>query len=148
MNKIQLRFGKKDDLKDLLHLVKLLADFENASHKVTTDIEHYQEQFANGLFRFLVAEEEGKVVGIALFYWSFSTWKGKMMYLEDFVVLPEYRSSGIGQRLFDEFIKISKDEGAKLVKWQVLDWNEGAIRFYERNLASIQKEWYNCVKYF
>ena len=74
---------------------------------------------------------------------TFSTWKGRMMYLEDFVVNPEYRGQGIGQQLFDSFIAEAKAQDCNLVKWQVLDWNEPAVRFYERNKATIEKEWWN-----
>lgn len=148
MNELIIRQGQRDDLPDVLRLVHILAEFENAGDQVKADLAHYQEQFDDDLFEFVIAEIEHKIIGMALYYPTFSTWKGKMMYLEDFVVNPEYRSQGIGQLLFDRFIEESKKAKCRLVKWQVLNWNEGAIRFYERNNAKIQVDWHNCLIYF
>ena len=140
---MNIRKGTRNDLPATFDLVKELALFEKSPASVTTDINHYYACYEDGVFDFLVAEEEGVIIGMALFYITFSTWRGKMMYLEDFYVKPEFRSSGIGQRLFDEFIQTSKSAGCKQVKWQVLDWNDGAVRFYEKNGAIIEKEWWN-----
>ena len=74
---------------------------------------------------------------------TYSTWKGRMFYLEDFVVLEAYRRLGLGQMLFDAFLQEAKDQQCRLVKWQVLDWNEPALRFYRKNNAVIEKEWWN-----
>ena len=91
---------------------------------------------------------DGKIVGIIIYYMTYSTWKGKMLYLEDFVVNQQYRKLGIGQHLFDAFLKEAKDKGARLVKWQVLDWNEPALAFYKKNKAIIEKNWWNgCLLY-
>jgi len=80
---------------------------------------------------------------MALYYMTYSTWKGRMLYLEDFVVQEAFRKAGIGQQLFDGFLQEANNKGCKLVKWQVLDWNVPAIKFYEKNKAIIEKEWWN-----
>ncbi len=74
---------------------------------------------------------------------TFSTWKGKMLYLEDFVVKEAFRKKGVGQVLWNKYIDIAKEKDCALVKWQVLDWNEPAVKFYEKNGATIEKEWWN-----
>lgn len=141
--KIKLATAKH--IPELFALVKELAIYENAGDEVSCTLEEYQNRFEEGLFEAIVAVDalEEKVVGMALYYDTFSTWKGKMIYLEDFVITKDLRKSGIGQLIFDEFLRISKQKGAKLVKWQVLDWNVPAIKFYEKNKAVIEKEWYN-----
>ena len=79
---------------------------------------------------------------------TFSTWKGRCTYLEDFVVKREYRKSGLGQLLYDRFLEESKAVNSTMARWQVLDWNEPAIKFYQKNKAVIDKEWWNCKVYF
>ncbi len=138
-----IRKGKSEDMPAVFDLVNELAIFEKEADQVKTDAIYYGQCFNEDVFEVIVAEVSGEIVGMALYYMTFSTWKGKMAYLEDFVVKEEYRSLGIGQALWDEWIAESKRQGAKLVKWQVLDWNEDAIRFYERNGATIEKEWWN-----
>ena len=81
---------------------------------------------------------------MTLYYMTYSTWKGKMLYLEDFVVKADQRNKGIGQLLFDAFIEVAKAKKCRMVKWQVLDWNEPAIRFYEKNNATIETEWWTA----
>jgi GNAT superfamily N-acetyltransferase len=89
-----------------------------------------------------VAELNDEILGMALYYMTFSTWRGSMLYLEDFYVSENYRSAGIGQLLFDAYINEAKERGCKMVKWEVLDWNTEAIKFYERNGAVIEKQWW------
>jgi GNAT superfamily N-acetyltransferase len=105
------------------------------------------EDFRNGLFECRVAEVDGNVVGMTLFFMAYSSWKGKMLYLDDFVVNEAYRGLGVGQMLYDNFIAEGKNRGCRLVKWQVLDWNEPAIRFYKRNNAIIETGWWNVKKF-
>jgi GNAT superfamily N-acetyltransferase len=83
------------------------------------------------------------IIGMAIYYPTFSTWRGKMLYLEDFYVQPKYRSKGIGQSLFDSILHRARITNCKLMKWQVLDWNKKAIKFYKRNNAEIETEWLN-----
>ena len=131
------------DMASVYQLVKELAIYEKAEEEVTSTVEDYKASFEEGIFEVIVAELEGEVVGMVLYYMAYSTWKGKMMYLDDFVVKEKYRGHGIGQKLFDVFIAECRKQEAVLVKWQVLDWNKPAIRFYERNKAIIEKDWWN-----
>ena len=91
----------------------------------------------------LVAEVDNSIVGMTLYYDTFSTWKGKMLYLEDFVVKESYRSQGIGDLLFDATLVEAKKRKCLLMKWQVLDWNTEAVKFYKRKQAEIETEWWN-----
>ncbi len=141
--KIHIREGKYEDLPAAFELVKELAIYEKEPDAVTTNIEAYQKAYNDDRLFCLIAEDEDLVIGMALYYWAFSTWKGPMMYLEDFVVNESHRRHGVGQQLFDAFIKDSKARGAAMVKWQVLDWNEMAINFYKKNNATIETEWWN-----
>lgn len=126
-------------------LVGELASFEHAADQFVATVAEYQADFSDGFFRVIVAEEmPGKrVVGMALYHYAYSTWKGRMLYLEDFVVAPDYRGHGIGQRLWDVLKERGRERGCKLMKWQVLDWNENAIRFYLRQEAEIDRGWHN-----
>lgn len=138
------RKAKKEDMPAVYDLVIELAVYEKEPEAVTSTIEDYYSSFEEGLIDVVVAElEDGKIVGMALYYMAFSTWKGKMMYLEDFYIQPEYRQDGIGQKLFEMFLEESKKRGAVLTKWQVLDWNTPAINFYDKNNAIIEKNWWN-----
>ena len=140
---ITVRSGDYNDLKFIYKLVHELAEFEKAGDQVTIDLSYYQEQFEAGLFSFLVAEKNDNIIGTCIFYDTFSTWKGKMIYLEDFIVSQSHRSQGIGQMLFDAFLAYAKSVQATMVKWQVLDWNEQATKFYRKNHAIIEKNWWN-----
>ena len=140
---ITIRKATESDLPDVYHLVVSLAVYEKAEHEVKATLEDYQTDFRAGIFESHVAELDGKVVGMILYYMTYSTWKGRMLYLEDFVVYEEYRRLGIGQLLWNELEAEAKRQGAKLLKWQVLDWNEPAIKFYKKNNAIIETEWHN-----
>ena len=124
-------------------MVKQLAVYEKEPEAVTATLEDYYNDYDDEIFHVLVAEKENLIVGITIYYMTYSTWKGKMLYLEDFVVDEKFRKQGIGQLLFDAFLEEAKSLGAKLVKWQVLDWNEPAIRFYEKNSATLDPQWIN-----
>jgi GNAT superfamily N-acetyltransferase len=139
----KIRKGNKSDLPAIVGLVKELAEYENSPDSVTADVLHYEKCFDEDIYDLLVVEVDDKVVGMAIYYKAFSTWKGKMMYLEDFYVQHTMRNLGLGQALFTAFIEEAKKEDCKLAKWQVLDWNEGAVNFYLRNNAIIEKEWWN-----
>jgi N-acetylglutamate synthase-like GNAT family acetyltransferase len=140
---MNIRKAQIEDIEAIHNLVTELAIFENEPDAVQVSVDYYKSAFIENVFQALVAEESNKIIGIAVYYMCFSTWKGKMMYLEDFVVKEKYRSSGIGQQLWNALINDSKAQGAQSLKWQVLDWNTNAIRFYERNGAYIEKEWWN-----
>ena len=132
------------DLPAIHALVGELAEYERAREEFVATLADYERNFADGVFDVIVAESaEGKIAGMALFYLTYSTWKGRMLYLEDFVVKSEFRRDGVGQLLFDAFLARARELGCRLVKWQVLDWNEPAVRFYEKNDALIEREWWN-----
>jgi GNAT superfamily N-acetyltransferase len=140
---MKVRKATIDDLQAVHRLVYELAVYENEPDAVTSTLDDYIKAFNASKINILVAEEEGDVIGMALYYWAFSTWRGPMMYLEDFVVNATKRRSGVGQLLFDAFLQDSKHRGAVMVKWEVLNWNELAINFYKKNKAIIEKQWYN-----
>ncbi|MEN0006296.1 MAG: GNAT family N-acetyltransferase [Bacteroidota bacterium] len=144
---MQIRLATFDDLPAIHQLVLELAIYEKAEHEFTATLEDYQKDFAANIFEAQVAEEEGKIVGMILYYMTYSTWKGRMLYLEDFVVNEAYRQRGVGQLLFDRLLEVALEKGCRLVKWQVLDWNEPAIKFYKKNKATIEKGWWNGKLY-
>ena len=139
-----IRPARPADLPAIHDLVRELAEYEQEPDAFTAPIEVYETEFERGTFDALVAEVDDRVVGMALYYLTFSTWKGRMLYLEDFVVTPEFRNRGIGEQLLDAFVDRARALGCVLCKWQVLDWNEGAIRLYRRKGALIDDTWYNC----
>ncbi|MEE9437919.1 MAG: GNAT family N-acetyltransferase [Saprospiraceae bacterium] len=143
MNPI-IRKGKRNDLPSVYNYVKELAIFEKEPAAVTATLDDYYRAHDEKLIMTHIAELNGKCIGIALYYMTFSTWKGHMLYLEDFYVDINYRSSGVGQLLFDAYIAEAKKLNCKMVKWAVLDWNKKAVKFYERNNATIEKCWWDC----
>lgn len=143
---IQIRKGIKTDIPQALQLVKELAEYEKAPLEVSVSIEEMEHDgfSENPLFFFFVAEADQKVIGIALYYIKYSTWKGKCIFLEDIIVTEQHRKAGIGKMLFDEVVKVAKTMNVKRMEWQVLEWNTPAIKFYEKLNASFDKEWINC----
>lgn len=146
--KIRIRPAQYDDIPFIYSMVKELAAYEKEPDAVLSDITEYYAAFESGLIQGHIAEMEREKVGMTVFYRTFSTWKGVTLYLEDFYVIPEYRQHGIGQQLFDAFVETARQMGCRQTKWQVLDWNEPALRFYEKNGAVIEKEWWNGKIYF
>lgn len=140
-----IRKGKKDDCAALLSLIQELADYENAHEEVTLTLEDLIEDGfgVQPLFEFLVAELEGKIVGIALYYPRYSTWKGETLYLEDLVIQKKHRGKKIGTALFDKLLLEAKKRKVKRLEWQVLNWNEPALNFYKKYQASFDGEWIN-----
>lgn len=121
----------------------ILISYEKEPKQVTATLADYEANFGQ-CFQAIVCEDtsSGAVVGTAIFFLIWSTWKGRMMYLEDFVVQEKYRRHGIGQLLFDEVLRKSKEQNCQLLKWAVLDWNEPAIKFYAKNNAVFEKDWW------
>ncbi|MBL7826054.1 MAG: GNAT family N-acetyltransferase [Saprospiraceae bacterium] len=142
-----IRPATEADMPAVHALVYELAVYEREPEAVFTTPEEYLRDFQAGRFECRVAEVKGQVVGMTLFYEAYSTWKGRMLYLDDFVVQEAHRGTGIGQQLFEDFLEEGRRRNCRLVKWQVLDWNEPAVRFYERNHCIIEKNWWN-VKTF
>ena len=140
------RPATETDLPAVHALMYELAVYENAPEAVSATLEEYRADFRAGIFESHVAEIDGQVIGMTLFFMTYSSWKGKMLYLDDFVVTETHRRSGAGQLLFDAFLEEGRRRGCRLVKWQVLDWNAPALRFYEKNAAIIEKEWWNGKK--
>ena len=142
---VAIRKGVKSDLPAVLDLIKELADFERALNEVTVSLEDLeQDGFGNHpYYWFIVAEKEGEIIGLSFYFIRYSTWKGRFLFLEDFVVKESFRNKGIGALLFEETIRIAKELDVKGMTWQVLDWNKNAIRFYEKYNSNISTEWYN-----
>lgn len=140
---MHIRPATETDLPAIHALVYELAVYEKSPDSVTTTPAEYLEDFRKGLFQSHVAEMEGRIVGMALYYTAYSTWRGKMLYLDDLVVSEPYRRYGIGQLLFDAVLDEGRRQGCRLLKWQVLDWNEPALRFYRKNNATIETDWWN-----
>lgn len=143
---IVIRRGAKEDLPQVFSLIKELAEYERAPEEVTNTLEEMElDGFGqNPIYKFFVAENTEGIVGIALYYTAYSTWKGKAIYLEDLVVTERVRRSGIGRMLFNAVAAEAKEVGAKRFAWQVLEWNEPAISFYKKIGASLDGEWFNC----
>lgn len=139
----KIRKIQRSDIPAMLTLVRELAEFEKEPAAVTVTEQDYYEDFDAKIYDGHIAVQNEQIVGMVIYYMTYSTWKGRMLYLEDFVVTQGHRNKGLGQQLFDTFVKEAKKQKAKLVKWQVLDWNKDAIRFYKRQGAEIEKQWYN-----
>lgn len=144
-----IRKGTPADVEGALMLIKELAEYEKAPDAVINTVERMIEDgFGDKpVFEFFVAEDAGAIVGLALYYYAYSTWKGKFLYLEDLIVTESYRGRGLGKQLFDAIIYKAKEESVALVGWQVLDWNKPAIDFYKKLGASLHPEWVNCRLY-
>jgi GNAT superfamily N-acetyltransferase len=146
LGNINIRKGIKEDLTQVLELIHELALFEKAPQQVTNTIKDME---ADGfgekpVFEFFVAELDKKVIGIALYFIKYSTWKGKGLYLDDLIVTQNHRGKGFGKKLFDAIILEAKKINAKQLHWQVLDWNTPAIEFYKKYGASVEAEWLDC----
>lgn len=139
-----VREADRADMPAVLELIKDLADFEKEPEAVITTVEILEaEGFGEQpLFHCFVAEREGKIEGMALFYYRFSTWKGRTLHLEDLIVKEASRGTGMGGALFRKVIEFAREKQVKRTEWVVLDWNQHAIDFYERCGADILKDWY------
>lgn len=139
-----IRKGTKEDMPVVLELIKELATFEKEPDAVITTVETLEKEGfgENPLFHVFVAEVGGKIEGMALVYYRFSTWKGRTLHLEDLIVRKEKRGTGLGNALYRKVIEFAKEQNLKRVEWVVLDWNKHAIDFYERSGANVLKDWY------
>jgi ribosomal protein S18 acetylase RimI-like enzyme len=143
---IEIRKAISKDVPEIMRLVKELAAFENAPEEViNTEERMLFEGFSNNpSFGCYLAHENDKILGMALYYYRYSTWKGKRLYLEDLIVTKEARGNGIGKLLFDKIIEHAKESQCSGMMWQVLDWNETAINFYNKYETKYDKGWLNC----
>ncbi len=142
----KIRKGVKTDLPRVLELIKELALYEKALDQVSNTVSQMEEDgFGDSpIFGFFVAEREETIVGLSLYYFRYSTWKGKRLYLEDIIVTEKERGTGLGKQLVEKTMQFSIEEGCTGMMWQVLDWNEPAIKFYNKYNARIEDEWLNC----
>ena len=138
-----IRKGRPDDMEAVLGLIQELAEFEKEPDAVLVTVDDLiRDGFGPvPLFHVFVAEVESEIVGIALYYYRFSTWKGKTIHLEDLVVKDKMRSTGLGYALYSEIIKQAKKDKVRRIDWNVLDWNTPAIEFYEKSGAKVLEEW-------
>lgn len=140
---------ERKDVFSVLELIRGLAAYE----KLPNEVENTVEKLTHDLFvakycEAIVAELDNEIVGFAIFYTSYSTWKGPCIYLEDLFVLEAHRKSGVGSLLFDKLVEIAKERKVKRMDWQVLDWNEPAINFYKKKNATLDDEWLNGRLFF
>ena len=140
---MNIRKGNPEDMEAVLGLIKELAVFENESNAVVITAEDLvRDGFsASPSFQVFVAEVASQIVGIALYYYRYSTWKGKTIHLEDLVVKENMRGSGVGFALYSEIIKQGKKDNVRRIEWNVLDWNTPAIDFYKKSGAKIVDDW-------
>ena len=146
MDLIKIREGRRQDLPRVLELIKELALFERAPHEVTNTLEMLDEDGfgPHPVYGFFVAETFEKIIGLSLYYWRYSTWKGKRLYLEDIIVTEAERGKGAGKLLFDRTMQKCLEENCTGMMWQVLEWNEPAIKFYKKYGSKLDAEWVNC----
>ena len=142
---INLRMATVDDMPAVMDLITELAIFEKAADQVTNTVEQLT---ADGfgehpLFETILAEDDGIIVGMSLYYFRYSTWRGKRLYLEDLIVKEAHRGKGTGRLLFEATIDKAKEKNCTGMMWQVLDWNEPAIDFYKNYASDIDGEWIN-----
>ncbi|OQY92969.1 MAG: GNAT family N-acetyltransferase [Sphingobacteriales bacterium UTBCD1] len=144
---INIRRAVKEDCPRLLELVNELAEYENAPQEVTVTLDHFMESGfgKDPVWRSFVAETEYNIVGFALYYIRYSTWKGQAIYLEDLLVTQNMRGKGIGKLLFDRLIEEAKEKKFNRITWQVLEWNKPAINFYKKYNTKFDSEWVNCA---
>jgi GNAT superfamily N-acetyltransferase len=143
---IQIRRALREDCPRLLELIHELATFEKAPHEVTVTTAHFTESGfgPNPVWWSFVVTVNGRIEGFALYYIRYSTWKGQRMYLEDIIVTEEMRGKGLGKLLFERLLEEMKEKEFSGMVWQVLDWNEPAIKFYKKYQAKFDAGWVNC----
>ncbi|WP_395048219.1 GNAT family N-acetyltransferase [Flavobacterium sp.] len=138
-----VRKGEKNDMPAVLDLIKELAIFEKEPDAVVvTASDLVRDGFSeNPLFHTFIAEVEGQIIGMALYYYRYSTWKGKTIHLEDLIVKEKSRGTGAGYALYSEIMKQGKKDNVRRIEWNVLDWNTPAIDFYNKSGAKLLEDW-------
>ena len=141
--KFSIREAKKEDMSQVLSLIKELAIFEKEENAVEVTLEDLiRDGFGTKiLFHCFVAEVGAKIKGMALVYNIYSTWKGPIIHLEDLIVTEEMRGTGMGTALLNEVVKYGHGLGVKRINWEVIDWNEPAVKFYESKGANVMRDW-------
>ena len=146
---MHIREARPGDETAIHGLIVELAVYEREPDAVINTPENlYIDLFKDEVCKALVVEEGDQIVGFALYFISYSTWKGRCLYLEDFYVKEEFRRGGIGSELFLKVVEIARNMGVKRMDWQVLEWNEPAIRFYKKHKALLDPEWINGRFFF
>lgn len=140
---MNIRKATKNDMPQVLELIKELATFEKEPDAVVVTVDDLiRDGFSeNSLFQCFVSEVDGEIIGMALYYYRYSTWKGKTIHLEDLIVKENKRGTGAGYALYKEIIKQGKSENVRRIEWNVLDWNTPAIDFYEKSGAKVLDDW-------
>lgn len=144
---VVFRDAVTEDVPAILGLVKELAEFEKAPHLVENTVDQLREDGfgPNPVYKAFVAEKNGRIIGFSLSYIRYSTWRGRVLYLEDIYVQPDFRSGGVGRRLMEITIEYARSLGLKYVVFQVLDWNQKAIDFYKTFNGEFDPEWVNVL---
>lgn len=140
---MNIREGKKEDMAAVLELIKELATFEKEPDAVVVTVEDLERDGfgENPLFYTFIAIIEEQIVGVALYYYRYSTWKGRTIHLEDLIVKEKRRGAGVGYALYKEVIAQGKKDGVRRIEWNVLDWNTPAIDFYKKTGAIVLDDW-------
>ena len=140
------REGTKKDLKGVFELVKELAKYEKAESKLINNLDQMTEDGfeQEPIYKILIAEKNKNIIAILIYYFRYSTWKGKIFYVEDFIVKTGFRRKGIGGNLLKYAKQIAKEQNCKGICLQVLDWNIKAKDFYKKNNFVFDNEWINC----
>jgi len=144
-----IRPAEPKDASRILDLIKGLAEYEKDLPAVKNTAEKlHDDLFVHNHCEALVGVVENEVMGFALYYTSYSTWKGPCIYLEDLYVEPAHRNTGMGSKLFDGIVNIAKERKVSRMDWQIIDWNQPAIDFYKRKDARIDGDWLNGRLFF
>ena len=140
-----IRRAVKEDCAQMLELVKELALYEKAPEQVTVSLNHFEESGFGEMpvWWAFVVESKSNIIGMALYYIRYSTWKGQRMYLEDIVISESFRGKGYGTLLINALVQEAKEKHFSGMMWQVLDWNEPALNFYRKYNAEFDSEWIN-----
>ena len=140
---MNIRKATKKDMPQVLELIQELAVFEKEPDAVVVTVDDLvRDGFSeNPLFQCFVAEVDGEIIGMALYYYRYSTWKGKTIHLEDLIVKENQRGSGVGFALYSKIIEQGKMDNVRRIEWAVLDWNIPAIEFYKKSGAKILEDW-------
>jgi GNAT superfamily N-acetyltransferase len=143
---VDIRYAVQEDCSRLLELIHELAVYEKAPEEVTVSLEEFKQAGfgEQPVWKAFVAERNGLIIGFALYYIRYSTWKGCRLYLEDFIVTESERGQGVGKILFEAVIEEARRKGYSGMVWQVLDWNQPAINFYNKYNAGLESGWLNA----
>jgi GNAT superfamily N-acetyltransferase len=139
---VSIRKGEEADFPVLLGLIKDLAAFEGAPEQVKNSLSQMRRE--KDSFGFFVAEEDGKILGAAVYFFAYYTWVGRSLYLDDLYVRPEHRRKKVGSLLLGRVFQLAKQEKCQRLRLQVLDWNKPAIEFYKKHGGTITGEWLTC----